>query len=470
VIGGLFVHEPARNVPILHRVEVAVLGGGPAGIAAAIAAARLGRATLLVERYGFLGGMGTIAQVTSFCGLYASVGGHRMRVVGGVVDDLLERLRTAGALAEPHPILGRTWGQAYDTAAYKCVLDDLTSLAGVRLALHALAVGCVVETRPKPSSEPALPAVDLSAPFVNPSTRVAALLLETKSGRGAIVADQFVDCSGDADLAHWAGAVTEKGGPGGALAYPTLMFRLGHVDGARALEQGKPNLGRLMDAAAAGGEFHFPRRSAYINPQPHEGEWRANVTQIARDGRAVDGTSAEDLSWGELEGRRQVRAFHDFLRARVPGFERAYLLDVAPQLGIRETRRVVGEYQLTAEDVLRGRDFDDAIGLAAWPLEKHVRGDTEWTFPDGRAYFGLPLRMLIPRGMANLVVAGRCASATHDAQASVRVSGPCFAMGQAAGTLAALRCAAGSEAAGVAVERVRAELARTGAVLALRNG
>lgn len=435
------IAEPARRVPVVARAEVLVLGGGPAGVAAALAAARLGRATVLVERYGFLGGMGTIAQVTSFCGLYAQTTEDRVRVVAGVVDDVLARLAAADALAPPHPILGRTWGQAYDTAVYKGVLDDLVIEAGVTPMLHTFAVGCAKE-----------------------GDRVTALLVETKSGRRAIVAREFIDASGDADLAQWAGVPTEKGDDDGALAYPTLMFRVGRVDGARARAEGKPRLASLMAEATASGEFTFPRRSAWINPQPHDDEWRANVTQLARGGRAIDGSDAGDLTFGEIEGRRQVRSFFAFLRQRVPGFERSYLLDVAPQIGVRETRRARGRYQLVKEDVLRCRDFDDAIGLSAWPIEHHVRGDTVWTFLDGRGYGTLPLRMLVADGCPNLLVAGRCASASHDAQASIRVSGPCFVMGQAAGTLAALRCRdpANADAAGV-----REALLRAGARLTL---
>jgi len=310
--------------------------------------------------------------------------------------------------------------------------------AGAEPMLHALAAGCQVD-----------------------EGKIRALFVETKSGRGAVVAEQFIDASGDADLAHWAGIPTEKSEE---LAYPTLMFRLGRVDGARALAEGKPHLRAAMAEAEAKGEFHFPRRSAYINPQPHREEWRANVTQIACGERAADGTSASELSQGEIEGRRQVRSFARFLKERVAGFEEAYLLDIAPQLGIRETRRVQGKYRLTADDVLACRDFDDGIGLNAWPLEQHLRGDTAWTFLEGRGYGALPLRMLIPIRISNLTVAGRCASATHEAQASVRVSGPCFVMGQAAGTLAALRC--GREDA-VQASEVRASLAKGGALLDL---
>ncbi|HET9472101.1 MAG TPA: FAD-dependent oxidoreductase, partial [Usitatibacter sp.] len=178
----------------------------------------------------------------------------------------------------------------------------------------------------------------------------------------------------------------------------------------------------------------------------HAYEWRVNVTQL-RDaqGHAVDGTDARSLSEAELEGRRQVVEYLRFLRAKVPGFEEAYALDIAPQVGIRETRRLVGEYMLTADDVLRCADFDDSIGVNGWPIENHVAGDVKWEWPaeGSRGYNQLPFRMLVPKrsaagSAANLLVAGRCASMTHEGQSAARVSGACFVMGQAAGTAAAL--------------------------------
>jgi hypothetical protein len=202
-----------------------------------------------------------------------------------------------------------------------------------------------------------------------------------------------------------------------------------------------------MDAAEAAGEFSFPRRGAIVRPQRHAYEWRVNVTQLKNpDGSATDGTDARSLSEGELEGRRQIVDYLRFLRRKIPGFEGAYALDIAPQLGIRETRRLVGEAMLSGDDVLNCVDFDDTIGVNGWPLEMHVAGDVKWAWPpipESRGYNHLPYRMLLPRrasagGVDNLLVAGRCASMTHDGQSAARVTGACFVMGQAAGTAAAL--------------------------------
>ena len=416
--------EPARETVVLGEFEVVVLGGGPAGIAAATAAAASGRSTILVEAYGFLGGMGTAAGVTNFCGLHANVFGTIRQVVHGVADDLLDRMRELEGLNEPHLIFGKTWAQAYDMSAFKCAADALLVADGVQLLFHALAAGV-------------LKAAD---------GHIETLLLETKSGRLAVRAKQFIDCSGDADLAHWAGVPTEKGDEQGHMLYPTLMFRVGNVDAAKAGEAWK-TIPTLMDAVEAAGEFSFPRRGAIVRPQRHAYEWRVNVTQLKNlDGSATDGTDARSLSEGELEGRRQIVDYLRFLRRKVPGFEGAYALDIAPQLGIRETRRLVGEAMLSGDDVLNCVDFDDTIGVNGWPLEMHVAGDVKWAWPpipESRGYNHLPYRMLLPRrasagGVDNLLVAGRCASMTHDGQSAARVTGACFVMGQAAGTAAAL--------------------------------
>ena len=447
------IAEPARSTPVFGEYDVVVLGGGPAGIAAATSSAKHGAKTLLVERYGFLGGMGTAAGVTNFCGLHANVHGTIRRVVRGVADELLDRMCALDGLNEPHLIFGKIKAQAYDTSAFKCAADAMLLAAGAEILFHAVAVGVAKSD----------------------DGRVDALFVETKSGRFALRASTFIDCSGDGDLAHFAGVPMQAGG---SLLFPTLMFRVGDVDAARAGDAWR-TIPALMDEAEGAGDFRFPRRGAIVRPQKHASEWRVNVTQLKNDdGSAVDGTDARSLSAGEIEGRRQAIDYLGFLRARVPGFENAYALDIAPQLGIRETRRLVGEHVLTADDVLTCADFDDTIGVNGWPLELHVAGDVEWRWPpipESRGFNQLPLRMLLPRsagdvGVAsNVLVAGRCASMSHEGQSAARVSGACFVMGQAAGTLAAQATGSGRALRDVSIADLQARLADDGAFLGRGN-
>jgi hypothetical protein len=437
--------EPARSVPIYGEYEVAVLGGGPAGIAAAVAAARAGRRTLLIERYGFLGGMGTAAGVTNFCGLHANVYGEMCRVVQGVASELLARIDRIGGLNAPHLVLGKILAQAYDTAAYKIAADDLLAAHNVDILFHALGAGVVMHDE----------------------RRINALLVETKAGRQAVRANIFIDCSGDGDLAAWAGAPFEVGDHKGHMLYPSMMFRLNGIDPARAGEAWK-TIPALMDEALAKGTHTFPRKGAIVRPQKSQIEWRVNFTQLKReDGSAINGLEPDDLTRGEIDGRRQaIRAF-EFLRT-VPGFEKSYIVDLPPQLGIRETRRLIGFYQLSGDDVLSCASFVDSIGVNGWPIEDHVAGDVVFKFPpipDSRGFNEMPYRMLLPQGIDNLLVAGRCASMTHDGQSAARVSGACFVMGEAAGLAASLALSGNTLRRDIAVEKLQAALRQEGAFI-----
>ena len=440
----MFVLEERRETPVLGEYEVVVLGGGPAGIAAAAAAGRAGCATILVERYGFLGGAGTAAGVTNFCGLHANVHGEHRQVVHGMCDEILDRLQRLGGLAAPHGIFNdRIRAQAYDVSAYKIAADELLLGAEVKLLFHAMGVG-VSKTQ---------------------KGEIEALIVETKSGRGAILGKVFIDCSGDGDLAAWAGAPFELGDGNGNLLYPSTMYRIGGVDAGKA-GNAWDRIAQLMDEAERKGK-RFPRKKPIVRPQPNGAEWRANLTQIRNpDGSAVSGVDAEQLSFGEVEGRRQVRDTFEFIRDSAPGFERAYIADIAPQIGIRETRRLRGDYMLTEDDVLDCADFPDTIGVNGWPVEAHVAGNVEFVFQrHPRGFNQLPYRMLLTAKVDNLLVAGRCASMTHGAQSAARVSGACFAMGQAAGRAAHLALKSGVPVRNVDVPSLQKLLEGDGAYL-----
>ena len=417
------VTEPARTLPVYGEFDVVVIGGGPAGLAASVSAAKRGARTLLVERYGFLGGMGTAGGVTNFAGLYGRKNGEVQPVVHGVADELLARIDALGGLNRPQDgMQGRIRVRSYDVSAYKCAADQLLIASGVQILFHAWAAAVLMTGQ-----------------------TLAALVVETKSGRQAIRAHRFIDCSGDADVAHFAGVPFELGDGQGSALFPSTMFRVGHVDAARALAAvgDFKAIDDLMAQALVRnpGRYRFPRKGAILRPQKNPTEWRANVTQIRNaSGNAMDATDARQLSDGELEGRRQITEYFRFLKNEVPGFEQSAIVDIAPQVGLRETRRICGSYSLSGEDILSSARFDDVIGINAWPMEMHVDGAIAWSFPrdEARAYNDLPWRMLVPKEVSNLLVAGRCASMTHEGQSAARASGGCFVMGQAAGTAAAL--------------------------------
>src|SRR5258707_2200596 len=276
--------DRARQVPLYGDYDVVVLGGGPAGIAAQVADARDGRRTLLIERSGFLGGMGTAAGVTNFCGLHANVHGEMHRVVRGIASDLLDRIDRLGGLNAPHLILGKIFAQAYDTAAYKIAADDLLLSHGVDILFHALGAGVAMHD----------------------ARRINALMLETKAGRRAVRAGIFIDCSGDGDLAAWAGARCEGGDNAGSRLDPSRMFRLNGIDPEKAGDAWRI-IPALMEKAEAAGTHHFPRKAAIVRPQRSQIEWRGKFFPLVpRGGDAPHSHLPPHRSLAGLHRRRQT--------------------------------------------------------------------------------------------------------------------------------------------------------------------
>lgn len=405
------VIEPARETLVRREVDVLVVGGGAAGIAAAASAAAMGARVLLVERYGFLGGTLTAVTLGSVCGLYGLEGGQVRQLVRGFADELIDRLRATGGVRQPQVWL-QTASLPYDPEAMKRAADDIMVDRRVEVLFHTRAVGVVKD-----------------------GTGNHAVAFEGIDGRWACAARQVVDCSGDGDVAAFAGAGWDCNPS--ELQFPTTMMRFGGVRTEILPDLTRPLLHAHLEEAVRAGH-PLPRTAGGIFAYT-PGIAHLNITRVSEGDRAPNPLSTEEMSRAEAAGRRMAETYLEAFRKFVPGFESAFLLDTGAQIGVRESRRVRGDYVLTGEDVLSGARFGDVIGCCAWPMEEHGPDRaTRWVWlPDG-VHYQIPFRCLLPAGLDRLLVAGRCVSATHPAQASLRVAGTCFAMGQAAGVAAAI--------------------------------
>ena len=423
----------SSGVPVLDECDVLVVGGGSAGSTAAIAAARNGSKVILLERYGFLGGTGT-AVLDTFYGFYTP-GTVEKKVVGGIPDDVIAGLEKHKAMIKRPNTYGAGTGITYDPEVLKVVWDDLVSSAGVHVIFHSY-----------------------FADVIQNGPRVRGAIIGTKRGLRAIHAKAIVDASGDADVCARAGAPFEDAGALGIAQSLTTTFKVINVDVPAAQKFPKKELWALMQSSSH--EYDLPRKEGSAHITPMQGVMVTNMTRVA----GVDGTDPHALSRAEMEGRRQALEYMRFLRDKVPGYEHAELGGFSVNIGVRETRRIQGEYWITREDVLSARKFDDGVALCGAPIEEHhAGGDTKWEYlPDGETV-DIPFRALLPQGLENVVVAGRCLSASHEAHASIRSIGQCMAMGQAAGTVVAL--AANGVVRGVAISGLRSRLLEMGAVL-----
>jgi hypothetical protein len=435
--------------PMLAEVDVCVVGSGSAGSTAAIAAARGGASVLLVEKLPFLGGTST-AVLDTFYGFWTP-GARPRKVVAGIGDDVVAGLRTLGPVVERPNTYGAGTGVTYLAEHLKVVWERLVSEAGARILLHAFVQAAEV--------------VD---------GRIVSILVATKGGLQRVGATIFVDASGDADLCHFAGFGYETAGELDPAQTLTTTFRMANVDRERRRAVARDEVHALMAAAADDG-YDLPRREGSDHITPIDGVAATIMTRVESTERRTDGslanaTDPELLTRAEITGRRQALEYARFLIDRVPGYEHASLVALGTQIGVRETRRVYCDARLTRDDVLAARQFDDQIGLCGAPMEDHAAGpDTRWTYlPEGAAV-GIPFGTLVVRDAVNVLVAGRCFSATHDAHASVRSMAQCMAMGQAAGSAAAMasiRTPSGTVRA-VDVAGLRARLVGDGAILEL---
>ena len=428
-MGGERRIEPgSRRLTVVGECDVAVVGGGMAGTSAAVTAARSGARTVLLERQGYLGGMGTGGMVGTFCGLYAGGPGKPpipMRFAAGVVDRLAKR----GACGTVD--MRKTRVVHYDIGALKEVLDDLVLESGVTLLLHTLVTGVLAD-----------------------AGRVHGLVVDNVESHGVLLARQVIDASGNADVVHWATGLTEQGGETGETQASTLVFRMANVDLDVATTASRDRFRELAERARADG-YALPRADGYFFATTHPGEVNCNMTRVT----GLDLTRAAGATEAEIVGRRQAQEYARFLRDRVPGFERSYLSFYGSTLGIRETRRIVGDYVVTEEDLLAARAFPDGVAYAAWPMEIHRPDGAVWRWLPEDRWMEIPHRALRPRGLANVQAAGRCISTTHEALGSTRVMGTAMSMGEAVGLAAAWAARRGIALHDLPMADLRSELA-----------
>jgi hypothetical protein len=437
------IEEKARQTPVKKEVDVIVVGGGAAGIAAALAASRQGARVLLIEQNGFLGGTMTSVSLGGICGLYSVDGETLLPVVQGIASEMVERLEARGGTKGPKRWL-KTASLPYDLFIMKRVCDEMVLDSGIDVVLHTELVDVIME-----------------------DDRITGVILNSQNGRWAALGQVIIDCSGDADVAAKAGASFEYDVQ--LLQMPSAMFRMADVDVETFQTIKREELHGFLEQAVADG-MDLPRTAGGVySVKP--GMVHLNITRIGHEGRSPDPLDPFEMTAAEFAGRRQVELYQQAFSRYVPGFKNCFVLDSGAELGVRESRRVHGEYWLEVDDVLGERRFDDAIACSAWPVEDHGGGRaTKWVWVPPGGYYQIPYRSLIPKNVRGLLMAGRCISASHDAQASVRVVAVSLAMGQAAGIAAAMAVPSGGDVREVKIQALQANLKKQGAFLGTHAG
>jgi hypothetical protein len=437
------IWEPSRRIPVVADVDVLVCGGGPAGFIAAIAAARHGASTMLIERYGFLGGMATAGLV----GPISKFRCYGELIVKGIPWEFVGRMKEQQGAVDDLP----SGNVPFDSEIYKWIAMRMVREAGVRLLHHTYAVGCIRHS--------------------DGSGRLTHVVIESKSGRQAIAAKTIVDCTGDADIVEFAGLPYDRGeADKGELQPMTLYFRLGGIDTASmeklymaddGTKYAHQPLKQALQQARQDGELpNFGGPWLVHGSTLLSGEVSANVTRYA--GNAVDAAS---LTEAECTTRENMFQLIPFMKQSASELRGSYLVASGTQVGIRESRRIRGQFQMAREHILQPVPFPDTVAKGAHPIDIHSALDNTQHVVFLQEPYNIPYRSLIPSGSANVLVAGRCISATREAFASIRVQAQCMALGQAAGTAAAMCSKNGQPVGQLDGASLRRQLQSDGAVV-----
>ncbi|HEY6899120.1 MAG TPA: FAD-dependent oxidoreductase [Puia sp.] len=404
---------PAYNVPVRHRPDVCVIGAGPAGFSAAVAASRLGLSVLLVEKYGFCGGATVAGLSGTICGLFSS-GKWPTQIVFGFADEFYSALRTRKGVSLPVEF-GRTLLVPHDSLVWKETADDLLEDSSCKISYHTQFIKA----------------------FSNEDGKISGLLLKDPGGQFAVQPRFVIDASGDAEVVYSLSLPTSLGRDG-QVQTPTMIFKMGGVDMRSFLAMDPAEINAMVREANDSGHYRLPRNHVYLFPLPNMGEVLCNMTRITYpDGSIPIGTDAKDLTFAEIEGRRQAREYARFLKDRIKAFSYAYMAETGTQVGIRQTRSISGKGLLTNEAVINAKKDKDTVAHSAWPIEMH-QSEKVYIHYLENDFYDIPFETLIPKNAVNLLVAGRCMSAEHEALASARVTAQCFGMGYGAGAAAGL--------------------------------
>jgi hypothetical protein len=407
---------------IERRFDVLVVGGGAAGVSAAVTAARQGLSVCLVERYGFCGGGAVAGLSGTVCGLYEAsddIDAAPKQVVHGFVEEFIFQLERHDGLGGPIRY-GKTFTRVHDPLVWRDVADRLLVASGVETLFHTTVTGVLLDGQ-----------------------RVLGVDADNKQGTLRLRAPITIDASGDADIVAMAGLPSFIGADG-QVQNPTMIFRLLGVDTKRLLARYGDDtimpveITDLITAQNLAGNYSLPRTKIWLFPTTRPNELLCNCTRIiGSDGRALNTLYARDFSEAEILGRQQVREYARFFREWVVGCETSFINDTGVQVGVRQTRQGLGRYVLRNDDVLTGTKFADGIARSPWPIELHSgeKPFVHWLLND---FYEVPYRCFVPVQGDGLLFAGRCLSAEHEAVASARVTAQCFSYGQAVGYAASI--------------------------------
>ncbi|WP_025821514.1 FAD-dependent oxidoreductase [Shewanella marina] len=442
-------YESVPDLPVLAAIDVLVVGGGPAGVAAAQVAATQGKQTYLIEKYGFCGGAAVAGLSGTICGMYKATDDTQAapeQVVYGFTEKFRQALVLRNGVTAPQQY-GKTFTVTHDPLVWREVADDMLTEAGVNILYHTAVIAVIMD-----------------------GDKFQGVVIESNAGQSIILAKIIIDASGDAAVVARAGLDTYFGDEG-RIQNPTMFFRIAGVDMDKYLAYYgmdticPPKVTENIQKANAELGWELPRHKIWIFPTTRPNELMVNATRLAgQDGRMLNVIDPVDFTEAEVFGRRQVRAYAKFLNEFVPGCEEAYVVDTGVEVGIRQTRSIKGIETLTNDDVVSCRKRSDGICRTPWPIELHS-GDKpklHWLIDD---YYDIPFGTLIPQVGENIIVAGRCLSAEHEALASARVTAQCFELGHAAAVAAVLAINTQRKIRDLDVAVIRATMITNGSAL-----